>query len=423
MTSQRLCVLLDGQRVGTVEGADGSGSFVYSDRWPERGAAATPLSLSMPLRRRRHSLKTIETWLDGLLPDNADLLGHWQRATGAASTATFDLLATPMGLDCAGAVQVCPESRLDAALSRSGSLEPLSDADVARHLTAMRQRTHLARGVGAPGYFSLAGAQAKIALHRRDGSWHQPSGTAATTHILKPAVFMTQHQAVIEHLSMSAARRLGLPTATTEVTVFGGFDTIIVERYDRRRAGGRLLRLHQEDICQALGIKPALRYEQGGGPGLTQIVSLLRRHSTSPQADIADLLDAVAYQWIIGAPDGHAKNFSILIEGPEVRLAPMYDVCSVLPYVSPGETVEHALAIGGSHGVAPSAATEHWTRLARDIDTDAGALLARIRDMAAMVPDLLAQEAALMQDEFAASPRVGLLLNRVTARTQAILRR
>ena len=126
--------------------------------------------------------------------------------------------------------------------------------------------------------------------------------------------------------------------------------------------------------------------------------------------DISDLVDAVAYQWIIGAPDGHAKNFSVLLDGPEVRLAPMYDVCSVLPYTEPGETIEHAFAIGGSHGIAPSASTEHWTRFAHDIDTNADALLARIRDIAAMVPDQFAQEAALLHGDLAASPRVGLLL-------------
>ena len=320
-----LAILLDGQVVGTLGADDGDAagddSFVYSDGYLDRGGAAVPLSLSMPLTRRRHSAGAIKTWLEGLLPDDADLLRHWQRVTGAASTDPFDLLATPMGLDCAGAVQVCPADGVDAALSRGGSFERLSDADVARQLSDMRQRTHVARDVAVPGYFSLAGAQAKIALHRHQGSWHRPHGTAATTHILKPAVFMTQHQAVIEHLSMAAARRLGLPTASTEVAVYGGYDTIIVERYDRRRVGDRLLRLHQEDLCQALGLAPTLRYEQQGGPSLSQVVALLRRHSTSPAEDLADLVDAVAYQWVIGAPDGHAKNFSLLLDRLAARSA------------------------------------------------------------------------------------------------------
>lgn len=157
----------------------------------------------------------------------------------------------------------------------------------------MRPRTHLAANTFAPGYFSLAGAQAKIALHLHNGVWHQPHGATATTHILKPAVFMTQHQAVIEHLSMATARRLGLPTASTSVAVLDGCDTIIVERYDRRRIGGRVLRLHQEDLCQALGLAPALRYEEHGGPSLARVVSLLRQHSTSLDDDLADLADAL----------------------------------------------------------------------------------------------------------------------------------
>ena len=421
----RLAILLDGQIVGTLGAGDGDTagdhSFVYSDGYLDQGGAVVPLSLSMPLIRRRHSADTLKTWLEGLLPDDGDLLRHWQRVTGAASTDPLDLLATPMGLDCAGAVQVCPADGVDAALSRGGSFERMSEADVARHLSDMRQRTHVARDIAVPGFFSLAGAQAKIALHRHQGSWHQPHGTAATTHILKPAVFMNQHQAVIEHLSMAAARRLGLPAAHTEVAVYGGYDTIIVERYDRRRVGDRLLRLHQEDLCQALGLAPALRYEQQGGPSLSRIAALLRRHSTSPAEDLADLADAVAYQWVIGAPDGHAKNFSLLLDRSQVRLAPMYDVCSVLPYVDPNETVGHAFAIGGSHAVPPAEAATHWTRFARDIDVSAEPLLGRIRDIAAAVGSAFADEAALLPGELAASPRVSLLLDRLAARSSASL--
>lgn len=420
-----LAILLDGQVVGTLGAGDGDaagdGSFVYSDGYLDRGSVAVPLSLGLPLTRRRHSVGAIKTWLEGLLPDDADLLRHWQRVTGAASTDPFDLLATPMGLDCAGAVQVCPADGVDAALSRGGSFERLSEADVARQLSDMRQRTHVARDVAIPGFFSLAGAQAKIALHRHQGSWHRPHGTAATTHILKPAVFMTQHQAVIEHLSMAAARRLGLPTANTEVAVYGGYDTIIVERYDRRRVGDRLLRLHQEDLCQALGLAPALRYEQQGGPSLSQVAALLRRHSTSPAEDLADLVDAVAYQWVIGAPDGHAKNFSLLLDRSQVRLAPMHDVCSVLPYVGPDEPVGHAFAIGGSHAVAPEEAVTHWTRSAHDIDMPAEPLLERICDIAAAVPSAFAVEASLLEGDLAASPRVSLLLDRLASRSAACL--
>ncbi len=419
----RLAVLLDGQIVGTVDAgrASRNDAFVYSDRWLDQGDSAMPLSLSMPLNRRRHPASIIRTWLEGLLPDDAELLRHWQRVTGAASTDPFDLLATPMGLDCAGAVQVCPESDVDTALARGGGMQRLSDNEVARQLSEMRQLTHLGSDGAVPGYFSLAGAQAKVALRRHRGAWHQPHGTAATTHILKPAVFMTQHQAVIEHLSMAAASRLGFPTANTKIAVYGGCDTVIVKRYDRRRIGDRLLRLHQEDLCQALGLAPTLRYEQHGGPSLTHIVSLLRQHSTSPDEDVADLTDALAYQWIIGAPDGHAKNFSLMLDASEVRLAPMYDVCSVLPYLDRDEPVGHAFAIGGSHAVTPDEAPTRWTRFAEDIDIRADLLLNRIRDIAAAVRSAFADEAALLPGELAASPRVGMLLDRLDTRTKSCL--
>ena len=422
--SEPLAVLLDGREIGTITrnaSGHGAAAFVYSNEHLDSSTHPVPLSLSLPLTRQRHRGGAIESWLAGLLPDNAELLRHWQQVTGAASTAPLDLLATPMGLDCAGAVQICPVARLDAALSRGGSYEPLSAEDVAHRLSAVRQRTHLAAGTLAPGYFSLAGAQAKIALHLHDGIWHQPHGTAATTHILKPAVFMAQHQAVIEHLSMATARRLGLPSANTSVAVFDGYDTIIVERYDRRRVGGRILRLHQEDLCQALGLPPALRYEEHGGPSLLRVVSLLRQHSTSPDDDLADLVDALIYQWVIGAPDGHAKNFSLLLDGAAVRLAPMYDVCSVLPYLSPDETVGQAFAIGSNHAVAPEQAAPHWTRFADGADLPADDLLERIADIAAAVPHACAAEAALLSSDLASSPRVSLLVEHVAARAATCL--
>lgn len=416
-----LAILLGGRRLGTV-GAGGT-HFAYDSDYLAHGTAAVPLSLSMPLSQHRHPGRTIRRWLEGLLPDNVELLRHWQRVTGAASSSPFDLLATPMGLDCAGAVQICPTDDVDAVLSRGGSFTPLTESDVTQRLRAVRQQAHLAQAIAAPGYFSLAGAQAKIALHRHQGAWHQPHGTAATTHILKPTVFFTQHQAVIEHLSMAAARRLGLPAASTEAAVFGGFDTVVVERFDRRRVGDRLLRLHQEDVCQALGLAPALRYEQHGGPSPTDIVALLRRHSSAPADDITDLLDAWAYCWVIASPDGHAKNLSLLLDGGEVRLAPMYDVCSVLPYLESGEAFTHAFSIGGSHVVAPDDAVSRWTRFASDIGIAAEALFARICDIAAAVPDAVAAEAAGLPGELAASARVALLLERLEARTSACLAR
>ncbi|MCY4518188.1 MAG: HipA domain-containing protein [Acidimicrobiaceae bacterium] len=416
-----LAILLGGRRIGTA-GADGA-YFDYDSDYFTDTAADVPLSLSIPLTRQRHPGAAIRTWLEGLLPDNAELLRHWQQVTGAASSDPFDLLATPMGLDCAGAVQVCPVGEVDAALSRGGHYQPLTASDVARRLTSIRQRTHLARDIAAPGYFSLAGAQAKIALHRHEGRWFQPHGTAATTHILKPAVFMTQHQAVIEHLSMAAARRLGLPAAPTEVAVYGGFDTVIVKRFDRRRVGERLLRVHQEDMCQALGEIPARRYEQQGGPSPPRLVALLRSHSSAPADDVADLLDALAYNWIIAAPDGHAKNFGLLLDSGEVRLAPLYDVCSVLPYLEPGEAFMHAFSIGGSHMVSPSDAVPRWTRFAASIGVPADVLLARIHDIAAAVPEAIAAEAAALPAALAASPRVALLVDRLEARTSDLLAR
>src|SRR5947209_5418022 len=173
----------------------------------------------------------------------------------------------------------------------------------------------------------LAGAQAKTALLYSNGRWGVPSGLAATSHILKPAVVGLDDHDLNEHLCLDAARRAGLIAARTRIAQFGGESAIVVDRYDRRHQGDQIVRVHQEDLCQALAIPPARKYQSEGGPGPTDIIRLLRRimPARAARAAVWSFIDALAWNWIIGGTDAHAKNYSLLLAGDQIRLAPLYD--------------------------------------------------------------------------------------------------
>jgi serine/threonine-protein kinase HipA len=160
-----------------------------------------------------------------------------------------------------------------------------------------------------------------------------PSGRIPTTHILKPPNGTFEGFPENEHFCLELARALGLPTAESRVMRFGEEIVIVIERYDRTRTAAGWTRIHQEDICQAIGILPAKKYQNDGGPGARSVVELLKLHSSSSGEDTATFVTALGLNWLIAATDGHAKNYSLLVASRgRVRLAPLYDVASVPPY-------------------------------------------------------------------------------------------
>lgn len=172
-----------------------------------------------------------------------------------------------------------------------------------------------------------------------------------------------------EHLSLNLARALKLPAAHASVRDFGGERAIVVERLDRATVEGRTIRVHQEDLCQALGVMPEGKYESEGGPGIPQMVGILRETSSDADFDVSTLLDAVFFNWVIGGTDGHGKNYALLLAPHgQVRLAPLYDVISALPYFHPRE-VRMAVRVGGHYDMW-SLRREHWLDLAGELGLD-----------------------------------------------------
>jgi serine/threonine-protein kinase HipA len=389
-----LVVILDDVVAGTLERLPGGRLRFDYDAAYRRKPAPTPLSLSMRPTASSHDDAVVTPWLWGLLPDNNRVLERWARRFHTSASSPFSLLATPVGEDCAGAVRFARPDDLDRALARPGSVTWLTDEDVAERLRELRADSTEWLGRTFTGQFSLAGAQAKTALLFRDGRWGVPSGAVPTTHILKPAIAGLDDHDLNEHLCLDAARRVGLVVAPTRVARFGDETAVVVERYDRYETDAGIVRIHQEDLCQALGLPPSAKYQSDGGPGPEQIVALFReRMSAQAAADaVARFVDALIWNWIIAGTDAHAKNYSLLLAGHQIRLAPLYDVASALPYTGHERELRFAMKLGGDYRVALF--KNPWPRVARDLRLDADALHERVAYLAAAAPDAFADAAA-----------------------------
>lgn len=384
-----LDVHMSGRKVAVLDGSDPRNlTLTYDEGWLE-DAAATPLSVSMPLRRGRHPHSVVHPYMWGLLPDNELVIERWAREYRCSSRSVFALLAH-VGTDVAGAAQYL-EPGSSAEESQEATFDPLDEEGVAQLLAAVREDSSAWHPRAGAGRWSLAGAQGKLALAHDSatGRWGVPGGSAPTTHILKPAIpGMVDHD-LNEHICLATADRLGLRSATTEVASFGSERALVVSRYDRRMGGGRVVRVHQEDFCQAIGVHPQRKYQNDGGPGVGEMVQVLR-DAVDHDADgeVERLILAVAYSWFVLGTDAHAKNYSLLLSGHQVRLAPLYDVASALPYGDHPRKLRMAQKVGGEH--RPTVITgRHWHRVVLDAGLDPVALHDKIAALARDLPDAM----------------------------------
>ena len=404
--TEALRVLLFGQLAGRIERfAPNRMRLTYEEAW-RHARSAVPISISMPLAAAVHQGRVVEAWLWGLLPDNAFILERWGRRYQVSPRNPLALLAH-VGEDCPGAVQIVRPERLDTLRdAHAGDIKWLDDAGVAAELRRLDRDKSAWRAAGESGQFSLAGAQPKTALLFDGERWGIPSGRSPTTHILKPPVEGLDHHVENEHFCLSLARAVGLPAAASRVGHFEDRVAIIVERYDRLRLDRSntdlpaFTRVHQEDMCQALGRYPWEKYQNEGGPGPEDIVLLLRRHSSRPDADIATFLDALVFNWLIAGTDAHAKNYALLLAGGgQVRLAPLYDIASSLPYDDiPVEKAKLAMKIGGKYRVN-DIVWRHWRRLYEAVRVDADMYLERHMTLARKIAETAEMLAANMADQ------------------------
>lgn len=369
-----LNVFLNSRLVGQLRrDPSGATAFQYDSGW--LGWPHTmPVSLSLPLREDVYMGAPVRAVFENLLPDNDELRRRIAARAHAAGTDAYSLLSA-IGHDCVGALQFLHPDR-DPGPAGAVDGEPVGSKDIAEVLANLAT-TPLGISENEDFRISIAGAQEKTALLRWKDAWFKPRGTTATTHIFKPSIgrlpngLDLTHSVENEFLCLRLLEALGLPTARTRMSHFGRRSVLIVERFDRLwTEDGRLLRLPQEDCCQALSVPPALKYEADGGPGAEAVLRLLR-DSDTPAEDQRTFLKALVVFWLIGATDGHAKNFSIfLYPGGRYRMAPLYDVISAQPSVDAGQVRQNsfrlAMAVGDSrHYRINTIAPRHFVQTAR----------------------------------------------------------
>lgn len=412
-----LDVYLGDELIGSLtRSGAGSISFDYLAAYRSKGTA-TPLSCSMPLALAHHPDKVVKPFLWGLLPESELVLNRWSREFHVAATNPMALLSC-VGSDLPGGLQML-ESGV-APRHDTGEVEWLDVWEVARLLEEVRRDQSAWIATGAKGRWSLAGAQAKIALLEEDGKWGRPTGATPTNRILKPAPADHEGHDINEHLCLNAASNLGLLAARSRVVEFGEQRALCVERYDRvNKTDGTLERIHQEDLCQALSVMPDQKYESEGGPNAHRIASFLNDQVGGPAAGrvVAQFVDALILNWLLCAPDAHAKNYSVLLVQRAVRLAPLYDVASVLPYRGIYEPkIKLAMKVGRHYRVG-AIGRSTWERQAISMGLDANIVLARAIDLALRLPDAFA-DAARSYQAADSDPFVSLLTDKVTARAK-----
>ncbi len=371
--ARRLNVFLNGRHVGQLNReASGAIDFVYAASWLD-WEHTLPISLSLPLREERYIGAAVLNLFDNLLPDNDGLRRQIAMRVGAEGADAYSLLYA-IGGDCIGALQFLPDGITPAP---AGTVEghPVTDDDIAA-IIANLARNPLGLERDDDFRISIAGAQEKTALLSWKGQWLRPKGTTPTTHILKPQIGQLPNGIDLsnsvenEYLCLTLTRDLGIPTAKVEMATFGDRRVLIIERFDRQvTADRRILRIPQEDCCQALSVPWTQKYESEGGPGIPAILRLLAGSDT-PAQDQALFLKANIVFWLTGATDGHAKNFSLFLSpGGGYRLTPLYDVVSAEPSLVSLQ-IRHnqmklAMAVGNSrHYVLKTITARHFVESA-----------------------------------------------------------
>jgi serine/threonine-protein kinase HipA len=392
MATERLVVLDGPDTVGTLVRSAGQITFSYDQGWRSR-VDATPLSVSMPSAVADAGNDVVSAWLWGLLPDSERVLARWGRTFHTSTKQPMGLLAA-VGRDLPGRFQIVPVAHVDDDVP--SGVEWLSGDDVGALLRDVRADQTAWLGAGGTSRWSLAGAQAKIALRFDGRRWGRPFGREATTHILKPAITDLDEHDLNEHLCLLAASQAGLLTARSSVVGFGVERAICIERYDRRVVSGQVERVHQEDLCQALAVHPDQKYESDGGPSVAAIGALLTRciDGEMGERDRFRFADALALNWLLAGPDAHAKNYSLLLSGTQVRLAPLYDIASALPYADFFAPKFRLAMKIGAHYVAARVTPDAWRKAAAQLGLDADELLARVAYLAEQLPAAFATAAA-----------------------------
>lgn len=341
-----------------------------------------PLSVSLPLKADVHQGAAVRNWFCNLLPEG----GVRDAITARLRIPPGDdfALLSAIGGECAGAVSIQPSGpTVERSQQDEGDLETLL------HLQGEDAGEGAWALLATPLRLSLAGAQDKMAVIAEPGGrLRLPGPDELSTHILKPDSRRFRGLRDLEAFGLALARAIGLQVAPARPMNVAGRAALLIERYDRAMEGGRIQRLHQEDVCQALGYPGEMKYESRGGPGLARCSALIRQLALGPTA-VQGLLDWVIFNALIGNADAHAKNLALLSDRQgHRRLAPFYDLVPTV--VLPETMIERAPALRiGAASRIDAITAEDWRIFAGQSQYAARFVLNRIGEMAAALLDIV----------------------------------
>ncbi len=326
--------------------------FTYDQEWLAR-ENSRPISLSMPLTDMPYKGSLVDSYFDNLLPDSELIRERIQARFNAPSKKCFDLLSY-IGGDCVGALQLLTQPRVNSIKKIQAS--PIENSAIAK-LLKHYQTAPLGMDRELDFRISIAGAQEKTALLWHQNQWLLPQGVTPTSHIIKLPIGFIKHSGMDlsesienEWLCLVILAGFNLPVNQAKIVHFDEVKTLVVERFDRRWAenGSWLMRLPQEDLCQALSIPSGLKHESDGGPGIQDVMNILVG-SQKASEDRKQFMKSVFLFWVLGAIDGHAKNFSLQIESQgRYHLSPLYDVLSAYPIAAKRQIEWQALKMAMS---------------------------------------------------------------------------
>lgn len=358
--SRVLDVYLKGYFVGTLtQETSGQLSFAYDHAYVDE--KRLPVSLSLPLRKEPYDTSQVKAFFSGLLPDE-EVRKRLAQNLGLSEKNPFALLEA-VGGDCAGALAFYPQGeKPEEATEEVENLSPERLYDI---LKLINRRPMLA---GDGGYrLSLAGAQDKLAVGYKNGQIQLMKGGAPTTHILKPMIKHIKDSAHNEFFCMRLAFHMWLSVPKVSLHFAGEIPYCLIARYDRAIDDkGQVIRIHQEDFCQALGIPPELKYEREGGPTIKRCQEIMTKNAESPALAQLKLFKIILFNYLIGNNDAHGKNFSLLYSEKKPSLAPPYDLLSTAIY--PNLATEMAMKIGGEYD-PENIYRRHFYRLVDDTKT------------------------------------------------------
>jgi serine/threonine-protein kinase HipA len=381
-----LAIWMNGELVGTWSvGRTGYHRLDYAPSW-RASARSRPLSLSLPFTAdNRLEGDVVRNYFDNLLPDSDGIRKRISERFRTKGTDVFTLLQA-VGRDCVGAVQLLPPGMTPEGFDQL-RYEALTPEQVEKHLGALGSQI----GVGAQDdeedlRLSIAGAQEKTALLQVNGQWCRPLGATPTTHILKPPIGITTGRNLDLRLSVEnewlcnqIVQELGLPAAECQIQDFGARRALVVQRFDRSwHPEGWIVRLPQEDFCQAKGVASDQKYEQKGDPSIEACLEVLKGGEAFHE-DGRNFLCAQLLFWFLAAIDGHAKNFSLFVlPGGRYRMTPLYDVLSAWPLIGTGphslqyKKTKLAMAVRGktAHYKLSEIQYCHWEALAKRSGVD-----------------------------------------------------